>query len=43
METDLSQLPVVSKDNEEAVLGLLERSDLFRAYSDSLKALREEQ
>lgn len=43
VETDLSQLPVVSKDNEEAVLGLLERSDLFRAYSDSLKALREDQ
>ncbi|MBG3877041.1 chloride channel protein, partial [Desulfovibrio oxamicus] len=43
VETDLSQLPVVSKDNEEDVLGLLERSDLFRAYSDSLKALREEQ
>ena len=43
IETDLSQLPVVSHEAPDTVLGLLNRQHVFTAYSQTLRALKNEQ
>jgi len=41
VDTDLSQIPVVSQDGD--ILGMLNRDDVFRAYSQTLRSLKEEE
>ena len=43
IETDLSQLPVVEHDSPDTVLGLLNRQHVFKAYTQTLRALTKEQ
>lgn len=43
LETDLSQLPVVTADRPDMVLGMLDRQHVFRAYTATLKELKKEQ
>ncbi|THB65548.1 MAG: chloride channel protein [Desulfovibrio sp.] len=40
VDTDLGQIPVL--DSENNVIGILNREDVFTAYSDAMKALKEE-
>lgn len=40
--SNLSQIPVVSRDRGDDVLGMLNREDVFTAYSDTLKELKKE-
>lgn len=41
VDTDYGQIPVVSPEDENAILGLLNREDVFKAYSNTLKRLKE--
>jgi CIC family chloride channel protein len=43
VDTDYGQLPVTRPDDDHAILGLLNREDVFKAYSDTLKSLKEEE
>ncbi len=42
VETDLGQLPVVTPDKPDTVLGLLDRRHVFTAYSSTLAAIKAE-
>lgn len=42
IETDLSQLPVVTSERPDAVLGMLGRQHVFTAYSTTLRHLKQE-
>ncbi len=42
VESDLGQIPVVQTDDANAILGLVNRSDVFLAYSGHLKELESE-
>lgn len=41
VDSDLNHIPVVDADDRDRVLGLLNRADLFQAYNDTLKSMRE--
>ncbi len=41
VEADLSQLPVVDPENPDKVLGMLNRENVFNAYSQTIKSLKE--
>ena len=43
IETDLSQLPVVTSERPDAVLGMLGRQHVFTAYSTTLRHLKQEE
>ena len=43
VDTDYGQLPVTEPDDDHAILGLLNREDVFKAYSDTLKKIKEEE
>lgn len=42
LETDLAQLPVAAQEEPDAVLGMLGRQHVFRAYSATLQELKKE-
>lgn len=42
VDTDYSQLPVLDADDPAKVLGLLQRQDVFQAYSETIRKLKEE-
>jgi len=42
IDTEVSQLPVVNQDSPDRVLGMLSRQHVFRAYSQTLRALKAE-
>jgi CIC family chloride channel protein len=43
IETDLSQLPVVTSERPDAVLGMLGRQHVFTAYTTTLRHLKQEE
>ncbi len=43
IETDLSQLPVVTSEQPDVVLGMLDRQHVFTAYSTTLRHLKQEE
>jgi CIC family chloride channel protein len=43
VETNFGQIPVTAPGDDNAILGLLNREDVFKAYSDTLKKLKEEE
>jgi CIC family chloride channel protein len=42
VDTDLGQIPVVDADDHNTILGLINRSDVFHAYTKTLQKLRED-
>ncbi|MFW6324605.1 MAG: chloride channel protein [Desulfovibrionales bacterium] len=42
VDTDYGQIPVVSEKDPKQILGMLSREDVFKAYADTLKKLKEE-
>ncbi len=43
VDTGCGQLPVTAPGDDHAILGLLDREDVFKAYSDTLKKIKEEE
>ncbi|WP_034642978.1 chloride channel protein [Desulfovibrio inopinatus] len=43
VEADLSQIPVVDPEDSNKVLGMLNRENVFNAYSQTIKRLKEEE
>ncbi|WP_320169140.1 chloride channel protein [Maridesulfovibrio sp.] len=41
VDTDYGQIPVVSDDDPNRIIGILNRENVFRAYAKSIKELRE--
>jgi CIC family chloride channel protein len=41
VETDFGQIPVVNPQDKKDVLGLLAREDVFKAYADMLKEIKD--
>lgn len=41
VDTDYGQIPVVSKEDPNRIIGILNRENVFRAYAKSVKELRE--
>lgn len=41
VDTDYGQIPVVSEDDPNRIIGILNRENVFRAYAKSVKELRE--
>jgi len=42
VDSDVSQLPVVNQEDPDRVIGMLSRQHVFRAYSQTLRALKTE-
>lgn len=42
VDTDLGQIPVVDPDNHDRILGLLNREDVFKAYTDAIQKIRQD-
>lgn len=42
VDTDMSQIPVVSPEDENAIIGLMNREDVFQAYAHAIRSLRED-
>ncbi|EPR43906.1 putative signal transduction protein with CBS domain containing protein [Desulfovibrio sp. X2] len=42
VDTDYSQIPVINPEDHTEVLGLLNRADVFQAYSHAIRTLKEE-
>jgi len=42
VDTDLGQIPVVSPDDPHEILGLINREDVFEAYSKTIRAIKKE-
>lgn len=42
VDTDYGQIPVVSEDDPNQIIGLLNRENVFRAYAKSIKELQED-
>ncbi len=42
VDGDLGQIPVVDPENQDTVLGMLGREDVFSAYSSTLKELKKD-
>ena len=43
VDTDYSQVPVVDPENPKHILGLLNRQDVFQAYSQTIHRLKEDE
>lgn len=43
VDTDYSQVPVVDPDDHTRILGLLNRQDVFQAYSQTIRRLKEDE
>lgn len=43
VDTNYGQIPITSPTDDKEILGLLNREDVFKAYSDTLKKLKEEE
>lgn len=41
VDTDYGQIPVVARDNPDHIIGILNREDVFKAYANSIKKIRE--
>jgi len=41
VDTDYGQIPVVSKDDPNKIIGILNRENVFRAYAKAVKDIRE--
>ncbi|MEW5773516.1 MAG: chloride channel protein [Thermodesulfobacteriota bacterium] len=41
VDTNCGQIPVTAPDDDNEILGLLNREDVFKAYSDTLKKLKD--
>lgn len=41
VDSDLGQIPVVQEDNPNEILGLINRADVFRAYTEHLRTIHE--
>ncbi len=42
VDSDLSQIPVIDPEDQDRVLGMLSREDVFQAYSRTIKELKKE-
>lgn len=42
VDTDYGQIPVVDPDDPQAIIGLMNREDVFKAYAHAIRSLREE-
>jgi CIC family chloride channel protein len=42
VDTDNDQIPVVSPDDPHALVGLMNREDVFKAYATTIRSLRED-
>jgi CIC family chloride channel protein len=40
VDSDLSQIPVVSVEDRHEIIGLIDREDVFKAYSDTIKEVK---
>jgi len=42
VDTDYGQIPVVDPDDPQAIIGLMNRENVFKAYAHAIRSLREE-
>ncbi|WP_245577894.1 chloride channel protein [Maridesulfovibrio bastinii] len=43
VDTDYGQIPVVSAENQDSIIGIINREDVFRAYANTIREIREQE